>query len=105
MGKTIISIDGRFEWDSDKNKQNIKKHGIDFDEILAVFDDPMFLEGYDQEHSENEDRFYGIGCIDGVLFILVFYTERNNRIRLISARLADTEDKKEYDEFFKKINT
>jgi uncharacterized DUF497 family protein len=104
MGKTIISDDGRFEWDSDKNLQNIRKHGIDFEEILEVFDDPAFLEAYDKEHSDKEDRYYGIGCIGGVLFILAFYTERKNRIRLISARLADKEDREEYDEFFKKIN-
>lgn len=104
MGKTIISDDGRFEWDSEKNEQNIKKHDIDFNEILDVFDDPAFLEGYDQEHSGEEDRYFGIGCIDGVLFIVVFFTERNRRIRLISARLADPEDREDYDEFFKKIN-
>ena len=43
MGKTIISEDNRFEWDKDKNLANIEKHGIAFEEILEVFDDPAFL--------------------------------------------------------------
>ena len=54
MGKTIISEDNRFEWDKDKNLANIEKHGIAFEEILEVFDDPAFLTGYDFEHSEKE---------------------------------------------------
>ena len=61
MGKTIISKDNRFEWDEEKNLANIEKHGIDFEEILEGFDDPAFLIGYDFEHSETEDRYYGIG--------------------------------------------
>ena len=74
MGKTIISNDNRFEWDEDKNHANIEKHGIDFEEILEVFDDPAFLTGYDFEHSEKEDRYYGIGNLNGILIVLVFFT-------------------------------
>ena len=55
MRKTIISNDNRFEWDEEKNLANIEKHGIDFEEILEVFDDPAFFTGYDFEHSEKED--------------------------------------------------
>jgi uncharacterized DUF497 family protein len=79
MGRTIISSDGRFEWDIDKSRQNRKKHGFSFDEILDVFDDPAFLEGYNYEHSEHEDRYYGIGCIDNILYIIVFYTYRDKK--------------------------
>ena len=49
MGRTIISKNGRFEWDEDKDRLNKKKHGFSFEEILEVFDDPDFLEGYDSE--------------------------------------------------------
>jgi len=102
MSNTIISEDGRFEWDEGKDLLNIKKHGFSFDEILEIFDDPAFLEGYNHEHSNREDRFYGIGCLNGILYIIAFYTYRD-RIRIISARQADSEEQEEYDDYFKKI--
>ena len=102
MGKTVISEDGRFEWDEAKDRLNIKNHGFSFNEILEIFDDPAYLEGFDREHSENEDRFYGIGCLNGILYIIVFYTLRE-RIRIISARQADTDEQEEYNGYFKKI--
>lgn len=104
MGKTIISSDGRFEWDEDKNKANIKKHGMSFEEILEVFDDPAFLSGYDEEHSVTEDRYYGVGCLNGVLIIVVFFTERGERTRLISARQADSDLQGVYNDYVEKIN-
>ena len=104
MGKTIISNDNRFEWDEEKNIANIEKHGIAFEEILEVFDDPAFLIGYDFEHSAKEDRYYGIGNLNGILIVLVFFTEKKNRIRLISARQAEKELREEYYDYFKKIN-
>ena len=89
MSRTIISEDGRFEWDENKDMLNIKKRGFSFNEILEIFDDPAFLEGYDHEHSGQEDRYYGIGCLNGVLYIIAFYTYRE-RIRIFSARRADS---------------
>ena len=50
---TVISNDGRFEWDSGKNELTKKKHLLSFEEILEVFDDPAFLEIADTEHSVN----------------------------------------------------
>ena len=102
MGKTIISSDGRFEWDEEKNRYNIKNHGFSFDEIMEIFDDPAFLEGYDRGHSEKEDRYYGIGCLNNIVFITVFYTERGERKRIISARQADRAETEEYYDYFKK---
>jgi len=69
---------------------------------LEIFDDPAFLEGYDWEHSGNEDRYYGIGSLNGILCVIVFYTLRG-RVRIISARQADNEEQEEYDDYFKKI--
>ncbi|WP_461256584.1 BrnT family toxin [Treponema sp. R80B11-R83G3] len=125
MGKTIISEDGRFEWDENKDRQNKKKHGFSFNEILEIFDDPSFLEGYDYEHSIKEERYYGIGCLNNVLYIIAFYTLREisvsgdgnqnlssgknkpprvvERRRLISARRADSEEQENYNDYFKKI--
>ena len=104
MGKTIISKDNRFEWDDEKNIANIEKHGIAFEEILEVFDDPAFLTGYDFEHSAKEDRYYGIGNLNGILIVPVFCTEKKTGIRLISARQADKDLKEAYYDYFKKIN-
>ena len=103
MGQTIISKDGRFEWDKEKNELNIQKHGIDFEEILEVFDDPYFLIKYDTEHSVNEDRYRGIGCINGLLIVITTFTERT-RTRIISAQRADTYIKEFYNDYVKKIN-
>ena len=89
----------------EKARANIEKHGIAFEEILEVFDDPAFLTGYDFEHSEIEDRYYGIGNLNGILIVLVFFTEKKERIRLISARQADKELRDEYYDYFKKINS
>jgi uncharacterized DUF497 family protein len=105
MGKTIISDDGRFEWDEDKDRLNIINHGFSFSEIVEVFDDPAFFEGYDAEHSIGEDRYYGIGCLNNILFIVVFYTERGKRTRIISARQADADDEEAYHDYFKKIKS
>jgi uncharacterized DUF497 family protein len=104
MGKTIISDDGRFEWDEDKDRVNIKNHGFSFHEILEIFDDPAFLEGYDKEHSNEEERYYGIGCLNNIVYVIVFYTERKARKRIISARQADTDEQEMYNDYFKKIN-
>ena len=66
---TIVSEDGRFEWDSAKDKENRRKHLLSFEEILDVFDDPAFLEIDDVEHSVFEERFRGIGSIRGIVII------------------------------------
>ena len=76
MGKTVITKDNRFEWDEEKNLANIERHGIAFEEILEVFDDPAFLTGYDFEHSKQEDRYYGLGNLNGILIVLVFLLKK-----------------------------
>ncbi len=75
MGKTIVSQDGRFEWDEEQALINHKKHGLAFNEILPVFDDPYMLELYDDSHStDREDRIRGIGALQGVLVLYTCYT-------------------------------
>lgn len=101
---TVQSDDGRFEWDSVKNEKNIKKHGLSFEQVMPVFDDPMFLERYDKEHSTaTEDRYFGLGCLQGVIIVATSYTE-NNRIRIISARVASPKETEVYNGYCKKIN-
>ena len=102
---TVISTDNRFEWDSEKNEINREKHGLSFEEILAVFDDPFFLERYDYLHSDaDEDRMIGIGTVNGIAVVTTAFTERQ-RIRLISARLASPKEEKVYYEYCKRLNS
>lgn len=76
----------KFEWDEEKNKINLEKHGINFETAMLVFNDSQRIEIYDVEHSIHEDRYNTIGMVHDVLFVV--YTERKENIRLISARLA-----------------
>ena len=82
------------EWDDNKNLSNKKKHGIDFDLAVKVFNDTNRIEAYDEAHSEDEDRFITLGLVENV--ILVIYTMRDDSIRIISARVATKDEVKLY---------
>ena len=83
-----------FEWDSDKAKLNKIKHGISFKLATHVFFDEDRLTRCDKEHSQNEERIQVIGKVEDVLFVV--YTERGEKIRLISAREATPIEKEWY---------
>ena len=83
-----------FEWDTEKDKLNYAKHKIHFQTAAVVFDDENRIEWYDAAHSIEEDRYNTIGMVHDVLFVV--YTERRERIRLISARLATPEERRLY---------
>ena len=86
-----------FEWDDNKEKKNIIKNGIDFSTAALVFRDENRIEIFDDEHSAYEDRYITIGQINGVaIVIMVVYTERENVIRLISARKATKQERSIY---------
>ncbi len=89
----------RFEWDAAKAAVNLKTRGISFDEAVEVFFDPNAVEGFDAEHSHEEDRFYIIGFSTRRLLYVV-YAERlqGDVIRIISARKAEGKKQKEYEE-------
>jgi len=80
----------RFEWDPNKNKGNIKKHGVDFKEAESVFQDEMALELFDDNHSEDENRYIIIGISSKTRELMVCHCYRNNGdvIRIFSARRA-----------------
>ena len=100
---TIVSQDGRFEWEEDKNNLNKANHGFYFEEILAVFNDPFFLEAYDRDNSTlDEVRWKGIASFNQRICFFISYTEQKNRIRVISARLAEPLEKEHYYENYKK---
>lgn len=83
-----------FEWDEEKNHINQEKHGISFETAAFVFDDKYYLEMYDFEHSTDEDRYIAIGKVGKLLFVV--FTERGEKIRLISARLANAMERRLY---------
>jgi uncharacterized DUF497 family protein len=83
----------KFEWDPDKARTNIAKHGISFEEATEAFDDPNRLEFYRPQHGE--DRFVMIGASKSKLLFVV-YAERGTTLRIISARKATKDEKKVY---------
>ena len=87
-----------FEWNESKATANLSKHGVSFDEAKTVFDDPLYVDFYDPDHSHDEHRYIILGESRQGRFLLVSYTERGNIIRLISAREATRMERKVYEE-------
>ena len=87
-----------FEWDKKKDKANLKKHGISFDEARTVFYDESALQFFDPDHSENEDRFLLLGTSFKLKAVVVchWYREEETIIRIISARKADQDEEQFY---------
>ena len=90
--------DLRFEWEDRKNKANVKKHGISFEEARTVFLDESARLIADPDHSSEEDRFIllGLSIRLRVLAVSHCYRESENVIRIISARKATTTERNEY---------
>lgn len=86
-----------FEWDERKEKANRRKHGVGFEEAETVFYDPHSLTIHDPDHSFEELRYIDIGTTDRNRLLVVVYTERNDRIRIISARMANRTERKQYE--------
>lgn len=87
----------QFEWDREKEKRNIKKHGISFDEAVTVFYDPLSATFDDPDHSTEEDRFVTIGFSSYGRLLMISYTERSKIIRIISARPTTTPERKRHE--------
>ena len=90
----LKSEDRLFEWDENKNRKNRSKHGIDFRTAILAFEDENSKEYYDFEHSDEEDRYKLYGKVDDVL--VVVYTERGIKTRIISARVARPWERRMY---------
>ena len=88
-----------FEWDKNKAERNERKHGISFSEATTIFGDPLEITISDPEHSSGEYRFLSIGKSSMGNILVVSYTEReNNRIRIISARMATNREQRNYEQ-------
>ena len=82
------------EWDDNQNQINIRKHGISFETAALVFADEERIEYYDKLHSQDEDRYIVLGCVQGILYVV--YTMRDEAARIISARMATSRERKIY---------
>ncbi len=86
-----------FQWDPDKASSNIKKHGVSFEEAVTVFGDPLAVTISDPDHSVGEFRFLTAGQSRLQRLLVVSHTEREGEVRLISARLATRQEKRNYE--------
>ena len=84
-----------FEWDEAKSRTNRAKHGISFEEAKAIFDGPVFT-ALDDRFDYEEDRFISYGRLGPLVVVVVAHTERDGRIRLISARKASRRETQAY---------
>jgi uncharacterized protein len=87
----------QFEWDREKAGLNLAKHGVSFDEAATVFGDPLAITIDDPDHSQEEQRFLTTELSKAQRLIIVSYTDRNGRLRIISARVAASAERKQYE--------
>jgi uncharacterized protein len=88
----------KFEWDENKETRNFSKHGVYFGEAKTVFDDPLYVDFYDLDHSDDEKRYLIIGESNRGRLLIVSYTERIDSIRIVSSREVTKAERKAYEE-------
>ena len=90
----------RFEWDPRKERRNLERHGIAFDEASTVFADTLSTTISDPDHSDDEERCVTMGLSHRQRLLVVVHTEDDEQqiIRIISARPADPGERREYEE-------
>jgi uncharacterized DUF497 family protein len=86
-----------FEWDAKKADANVAKHGVTFSEAMTVFGDPLELVIADPSHSQDEFRFLSMGRSALGRLLVVAYTEREGRTRIINAREATPRERRQYE--------
>ncbi len=86
-----------FEWDEEKAALNYKKHGVGFDEAATVFDDLFNIDFYDPKHSIEEHRFLIVGESNLQRLLIVSFAERDDKIRIISARELTPKERRNYE--------
>ena len=85
-----------FEWDEEKAKRNEAKHGVAFDEAKTIFNDPFAMTVSDPDHSDEEERWLNIGLSTEGRLLVVWYTERSEKIRIIGSRRATKAEERAY---------
>lgn len=87
-----------FEWDPDKAAENLRKHGVSFDEAVTAFGDPLSILLPDPDHSIGEQRYLVMGVSTQGRLLVVAFVERPPRTRIISARLVTQRERQDYEE-------
>jgi uncharacterized DUF497 family protein len=87
----------KFTWDRRKNRANLEKHGVSFDEATTVFADPLAASIPDPDHSEGEERFVTMGLSSKNRLVVVCHIEEGDTVRIISAREANSHERKKYE--------
>ncbi|PSN16170.1 hypothetical protein C7293_03890 [filamentous cyanobacterium CCT1] len=87
-----------FEWDERKNEANVDKHGFDFADADRIFDLPLLVDP-DERDDYGEDRWIGIGLLDGRVIVVVFTEPADNTIRIISLRKALSHERRRYEQY------
>jgi uncharacterized protein len=87
----------QFQWDPQKADTNIQKHSVSFEEAVTVFGDPLAVTTEDPRHSVGEIRLSTIGLSRSQRLLVVFHTEREGQVRLISARSATRRERMNYE--------
>ncbi len=87
----------RFEWDAEKAAENLKKHGVSFEEAVTVFFDPLTATFDDPDHSLGEARDLTVGYSSLGRLLVVCHTERRGAVRLISARRTTAHERKRHE--------
>jgi uncharacterized DUF497 family protein len=88
----------QFEWDRDKAASNLEKHGVSFEEASSAFGDPLSITILDPNHSDDETRFVLVGTAASGRLIVVVHTDRDDSVRVISARLATRSERQSYEQ-------
>ena len=88
----------QFTWDPAKARANLRKHGVSFEEAVTAFVDPLARIHDDPDHSVGELREIIVGLSKARRLLLVSFTERDDMVRIINARVADTRERKRHEE-------
>lgn len=87
----------RFEWDPEKARRNLRKHGVSFDEAVTVFYDPLSATFDDPSHSDEEQRYITIGFSSQGRLLVVGHKERGEIVRIIIARRGTAHERKKHE--------
>ena len=88
----------KFEWDENKAAINFSKHRVSFEEAKTVFNDPLYVDFYDPDHSEDEQRYLIVEESNQGRLLIASFTERGDSIRLISARVVTRSEREAYEQ-------
>jgi len=91
----------KLEWDDNKNRENLLKHGFDFADAWQLFNNPLLVKP-DTRKVYGEDRWIGIGTMNNGIIVVFVFTKRNNEItRIISMRKASKKERRNYEKSIK----